>query len=203
MDALAEKERQKYERLWGSFPEYGESYDTPLANILLKYFGSRVCEGDSIIDFGCGSGRTAVVWLAANLKVRLVDFCDNSLSPDIFLLSVGPNPKVSFYQECLWSLPDSLKPADWFSCFDVLEHIPESKVEVVLKAISIRMRKGGLMSIALREDVWGKEIGEKLHLTVRPYEWWKERVSRYFSIHPDLYRHTNAVGWAVTPKEAD
>jgi hypothetical protein len=111
-----------------------------------------------------------------------VDFCESSLDPEIFLLTVEPNPNVHFFQECLWNLSEFVKPAEWMICFDVLEHIPEGKVDAVLKATSSRMQKGGFVSISLSEDTSGFAINEPLHLTVKPAAWWREKMHRYFSI---------------------
>lgn len=201
MDALAVQERQKYERLWSLFPDEEKNYPSDfLTPVFLSYFQNSINSGDSVIDFGCGGGKSAAYLLNAGLQVKLVDFCDNYLNSDIFLLSCGAERKVEFFQECLWDLSNSLKPADWILSFDVLEHIPESKVDAVLQAMSLRMKKGGLFSICLRNDECGKWIGETLHLTVKPQEWWKEKVLQWFSIDRELANVPMSVVWAISPR---
>ncbi|MBX7067165.1 MAG: class I SAM-dependent methyltransferase [Parachlamydiales bacterium] len=183
MDELATQELLKYERIWTTFPEYREEgpadYLTP---VFLHYF--PIQKGESIIDFGCGSGRSALPLLKAGLKVHLVDICDSCLDPEIFLLQM--QGAIEFTKGCLWSLPKDLNPADWGICFDVLEHLPEEKIDVVLQTLSSRIKKGGLFSIFLKEDQFGQAVGEKLHLTVQPAEWWKEKIGRHFLIEETL-----------------
>jgi len=181
MDLLREKEFQKYNRIWDSIPEYRSfsvaDYFTPL---FLTYFKDQIQPGDSIIDFGCGTGRSARSLLKAGLKVQLVDFCPNCLDPEIFLYTLGDPPLCYFSLECLWDLSDSLQPADWGICFDVLEHIPEEKMEATLHGLSLRIKKGGLLNICSMEDNFGKGIGETLHLTVKNAPWWKEQIKQHF-----------------------
>src|SRR5271170_2999541 len=105
MDRIAIREKKKYDALWNSFPDYREvSPADILTPAFLDFFKGLIKKGDHIVDFGCDTGHSAKFLLEVGLKVHLVDFCDNCLDPEIFLLSVGSNPRVSFYQECLWSL---------------------------------------------------------------------------------------------------
>jgi 2-polyprenyl-3-methyl-5-hydroxy-6-metoxy-1,4-benzoquinol methylase len=181
MDELAVQERRKYEKIWSSFPEYRlyspADYITP---IFLLYFQKRIEKGDSVIDFGCGPGRSAVALLEAGLKIHLVDICENCLDPEIF--SSYLKSAFQFTRATLWDLPGDLPPSEWGICFDVLEHIPEEKVDAVLRGMSLRMKKGGLLAIHLTKDQFGEQVGESLHLTIRSADWWKEKVGRYFSI---------------------
>jgi 2-polyprenyl-3-methyl-5-hydroxy-6-metoxy-1,4-benzoquinol methylase len=199
MDLLAEQEKKKYERLW-ELAEYQKDFPCFfLVPIFLNYFGALVAPKESVIDFGCGCGKSAIPLLQAGLDVRLVDFCNNSLAPEIFLLTLGPDRQVSFFQECLWELSHNVSPADWILSFDVLEHIPEAKIDSVLEAMALRMQKGGLLSISLKEDVCGKLIGEVLHLTVKPMEWWKGRLERFFIVKEELANHQDVAVFTLAP----
>lgn len=187
MDELALSERRKYETLWRFFPEYrNESPADYLTSLFLSTFPLSQKIGETIIDFGCGPGRSAKQLSDAGLKVILIDICENSLDPEVFLHTVGPNAKFTFLEGCLWNLPADLKPAEWMICFDVLEHLPEEKIDASLKEISSRMKKGGLFSIALCEDVFGIAIGKKLHLTIQPKTWWRNKIAQYFLISKEL-----------------
>ena len=66
---------------------------------------------------------------------------------------------------------------DWSFCCDVLEHIPPEKVDAVLQTILRSTDRGGLLTIAHYPDSMGSRIGETLHLTVKPWAWWAERLT--------------------------
>ena len=46
---------------------------------------------------------------------------------------------------------------------------------MALSQMAARTRRGGFFQIYLQEEPFGELIGEKLHLTVRPKEWWVEK----------------------------
>ena len=199
MDSLAQREKEKYETLWSSFPEYREASAADLLTpAFLDFFKREVKKGDVVIDFGCGAGRSAPFLLKAGLKVQLVDFCDSCLDSEIFLQTIGPKSALRFFQECLWDLSSHVGPADWILCFDVLEHLPEEKVDAVLHNMASRMKKGGLISISTREDHHGSSIGERLHLTVKPASWWREKAARHFSILRELADDDECLVWALS-----
>lgn len=200
MDPLANEEKLKYDRIWNSFPEYREQspadYLTPT---FLLYFQKKIKKGETVIDFGCGPGRSSLPLLEAGLKVHLVDISEDCLDPEIFLSHL--QSKVQFTHSCLWSLPAQLSAAEWGICFDVMEHIPESKVDDVLKGISERITKGALFSIFLAPDQFGQTIGQKLHLTIQSADWWKKKLKKYFSIDQILLEDETKIAVAVNPKK--
>jgi SAM-dependent methyltransferase len=142
-----------------------------------------ISKGNSIIDFGCGTGQVAKDFLAQELKVTLIDHAENCLDEEISLLTKLFPEKIQFVEACLWDLPDHLKPADWIFCCDVLEHIPESQVERVLSGMAQRTLKGGFLSICLAEDLFGhKAMGIPLHLTVNDQSWWETKIAAHWKI---------------------
>lgn len=193
------KEKQKYTLVWSSIPEYREvSAADFLAPVFLSYFSTEIHPGQRIIDFGCGTGRSVIPFLARGLQVDLVDFANPCLDIEIFLLTVSK--KVLFWEECLWNLPSDLLSADWIVCFDVLEHLPEKKIRATLQGMAQKMKKGGLFSISLRKDCFGSKIGSDLHLTLRSKEWWHKQVSSHFSILEELVGGNECLVYAIRPK---
>lgn len=183
-DPLAQKERDKYQTLWRECPGYRQlSPGEDLAVYFFHSFQHLVKKNDRIIDFGCGTGRAAKHFLAMGLHVTLVDFCSiDCLDPEILLLlSLFPE-KIRFIEACLWNLPVDLGMTEWVYCCDVLEHIPEEKIEAVLSEISSRHLKGGYMSICLQEDSFGKVLNETLHLCIKTKEWWHEKLGHHWNI---------------------
>ena len=67
MDRLALKERQKYEKIWRTLPEY--RVDSPadfLTPIFLLHFQKELKPAAAVSDWGCGPGRSAFPLLKAN-----------------------------------------------------------------------------------------------------------------------------------------
>ncbi len=194
MDALIKHEKAKYEALWEHLPEYRESSPgLELVGNFLQFFQSEIRTGQTLIDFGCGTGQVVPQFLNRGLFLSLVDLSSNCLDQGIpFLMQLCPD-QLKFYEASLWDLPKNLLPSHWIYCCDVLEHIPEDKIDQVLQAMASRTKRGGYLSISLCEDKIGKIIREPLHLTVKPRDWWQEKISQYWQIvHAEpLFNGTN------------
>jgi 2-polyprenyl-3-methyl-5-hydroxy-6-metoxy-1,4-benzoquinol methylase len=187
-DELACKERQKYAYLWRHLPEYREISPAELfVNHFLDFFEKAFEKEQTLIDFGTGCGRVAKTFLAKDLRVKLVDFCPECLDQEIYLMTLFLQEKVEFIEATLWDLPDSLKPCDWIYCCDVLEHIPESRLDLTLSAMAARMKKGGYLSICLKEDEHGRQlVGEPLHLIVKDSSFWRKTIQKYWTIEHEI-----------------
>ncbi len=183
MDEEALTEKSKYDVIWRDYPVYRDcSPGEDFAKFFFDGFQQEMRAGQTIIDFGCGTARVTKDFLGKGLNVTLVDISPYALDEEIrHLLTLFSN-QVHFIQACLWQLPKELKSAYWIYCCDVLEHIPEDQVDTVLYHIAQRMRFGGYFSICLKEDLSGKKLGYPLHLTVKPKDWWEERLLRHFTI---------------------
>jgi uncharacterized Rossmann fold enzyme len=60
-------------------------------------------------------------------------------------------------------------------CTDVLEHIAPEDVDTVLKNVLTAAKKV-FFQISTVPDHFGQMVGEVLHLTVEPYEWWLKKL---------------------------
>ena len=65
-------------------------------------------------------------------------------------------------------MPQSAK---YGMCCDVLEHIPTADVETVIQNI-MASAENCFFQISTTPDICGDLIGTRLHLTIRPHEWW-------------------------------
>ena len=173
------------DRIWRSYPEYREECPAKfLIPVFLELFDGQIKKNDRVIDFGCGTGAFTKFLLEKKLKVYLIDISENSLDPEIFLLSLKDD--VDFSKACLWNLPDSIQAAEWVLCFDVMEHISEEKVNAVLESISQRMRVGGLLSLSLIPDQFGKGGRRSSSLHSQDEQLVEKRLDQHFSIHREF-----------------
>ena len=154
-------EQAKYKRLWGEHKQYraiapGEQ----LADHFLSL--ARPQPHQTCFDFGCGTGRGAAR-IVKRCRVVGFDFADNCLDESV-------RGAFEFVQHDL-TQPIGREVADFGYCTDVLEHIPPADVRTVLKNIVTAARRVYL-NISTVEDKLGALIGEPLHLTVQPMDWW-------------------------------
>jgi SAM-dependent methyltransferase len=166
----------KYGRLW-AMPEYRDvAPGEVFATVFLQQ--ARPRHGSHVIDFGCGTGRGAVALHDVGLKVTMLDFARNCLD-DAVRERISEN--FAFKKHDLENPSPVI--AEYGFCTDVMEHIPLAKAGLVLDNI-LRAAKHCFFSISTQDDIRGDLIGEKLHLTVQPYEWWMERFrERHCVIH--------------------
>lgn len=162
------KEKDKYELVW-TYPEYRRN--SPAERKVEEiYREARKWEAKTVVDYGCGTGRLSLMLSERGFDVTLVDHAVNCLDE-----AVEDRLGHKFIQGCLWEVEVD---GDFGVCVDVLEHIPENRVEGVLSKIRT---PHGYFQIATNMDGFGpKLIGEHLHLTVHPMGWWMERIKRFF-----------------------
>lgn len=164
-------EAVKYGKLWNT-SEYrkhspGEHF--------IPYFmqQAKPKDGAHVIDFGCGTGRAALKLKDFGLNVTMIDFVKNCLDEPV-RIAIGDG--FEFLKH------DLKKPiplvAEYGYCTDVMEHIPEEDVNLVINNI-LRSAKHSFFAICTIPDGYGQMIGERLHLTVQPYEWWLNRFQQF------------------------
>lgn len=158
-------EQAKYKRLWGEHKQYraiapGEQLADHFLS-LARPQPHQVC-----FDFGCGTGRGAAR-IAKRCQVVGFDFADNCLDDSV-------RGAFEFVQHDL-TQPISREVADFGYCTDVLEHIAPDDVRQVLSNIVTAARRVYL-NISTVPDHLGSLIGEQLHLTVQPMDWWRDEL---------------------------
>jgi len=116
-----------------------------------------------------------------NLKVTMVDFVRNCLDKEIKEALTTQKGILRFVKADLEKkIPVA---ANYGYCVDVMEHIPPDKVDLVLDNI-LRAANHVFFSISMEPDNCGQLVGEQLHLSIRPYEWWLNKfVERGCAIH--------------------
>ena len=151
-------EKQKYQYMWSN-KLY--RFDSPGENVAQTFLDLAKPEG-IVIDFGCGTGRGSK-YIAENSDCNpiLIDFADNCRDDDVCHL-----PFIE------WDLTKPVPVhAPYGFCTDVMEHIPPTDVDRVLRNI-LRAADDVFFQICLVDDNFGDTIGQPLHLSVHPFDWW-------------------------------
>jgi len=161
----AQQEQAKYNQLWG-MPQYRE-WSPGMDNVERFIDIVKPKPYASLLDIGCGSGKAGLEFEKRGLGLDIwwLDITDAGLDPAV--------PRERFFSSTLWNwaLP---RDFDYGFCCDVMEHIPPEFTMLALYRI-IAACKVSWFQIALIPDNCGKLIGETLHLTVRPFTWWRDR----------------------------
>lgn len=161
-------EAEKYRRMWEI-----EAYrvNAP-GEACVERFLEVAKPSGHIIDFGCGTGRAALKLADAGFPVITLDFVDNCRDP----MALG----LPFFVHDLRDGPFHIRTAFGF-CADVMEHIEPDKVDTVIANI-METARSVFFQISTVPDQMGVLIGQPLHLTVRPFKWWRETFERVGSV---------------------
>ncbi len=163
---VIEAERAKYEKVW-QMPAYHEGKRPGVVHTPMFAEIANPDPGDSVIDLGCGAGTGGDSLRNLGLSVTYLDL--------VRVEGVGE----PFIEQCLWHpLPSRNPPWKYGYCCDVMEHIPPEYSMLVLRNI-MDACESVFFSISFREDMFGKLVGEPLHLTIRPYTWWRDRLAEF------------------------
>lgn len=160
---IEETERVKYERVWK------EDAYRQVCHSKVLWDEHRDCFPDefgSAVDLGCGLGLMIAEWSEQGKEVYGVDIARNCLHSDV---AEKYTSKLFIYP--LWDIPPRAIEKDRFDvgvCADVMEHIPRHKVVASLHCVS-NYCKHVVFKIDHAENSF---IGETLHLTIEPVEWW-------------------------------
>ena len=171
------QERAKYVRMWDEVEDYRKtSPGEALVGPTLVLLGLR--PGMRIVDVGCGVGRAGLKFSQLMLMVTLLDATPDALDEEVKAAVADDDAPIIFKEENVWgNWPTRLDgPQDLDYCCDVLEHIPtEFAMLVVQRCLEAAPR--ALLHISTEHDGFGLAIGDTLHLTVKPFTWWRDRLA--------------------------
>ncbi len=182
--STTEVEKTKYEEMW-SIPSYADI--SPGANIADAFAKISGCKpGETLIDLGTGSGKAALrLQNHYRLKVLTLDITTKCMVPDALDLFGKTHTEA-----CLWSdWPETanirsgtgLDPLDYAYCCDVMEHIPPEFTMLCLNNM-FRAARHVFIQVDVEQEGWGRLINETLHLTVMPFEWWRDHIAEFGEI---------------------
>lgn len=136
---------------------------------LVKTYGAK-----TLLDWGSGRGDAYrpphlihEAWGLNRMRIRLYD-------PSFPHIDTMPPEGMQF---------------DGVICSDVLEHIPEIQIPLVLSILFGRARKFVWASVCCRKAKKKFADGTNMHLTVRPIGWWDEQFLAAQADHPGVACH--------------
>lgn len=147
-------------------------------------------EGQTLVDWGSGTGRMGYRLYKKGLDVTLVDFAEGSLDENI-RDDAEDNDSLRFIKHDITKEIDL--PSAFGVCTDVLEHIPEEDIDAVLDNILLNSRHVFLQISCVEDhfgahpDIRGDKEKEHLHICVHDYQWWLQKLVD----HKVIIHHSN------------
>ena len=166
---------------------YGQSYDyASLYNFChAEHAGYNVNEGlalyrqlgvviqhESILEFGAGNGDLSAYMEKQGNRVTALEVSKVAFN------RIPIRSKIN--GDCI-TLAGLAQKFDRFVSVDVLEHLTENDIRVVLREAA-RLADSILVSVSTRLSGLLGPNGENLHLTVRSVEWWRDLFSEHFDV---------------------
>jgi len=129
----------------------------------------------NVLDVGCAHGF---------IVKRLNDVGISAYGIDISKYAVDNKAHQNVIEADILDIPFKDGYFDFVYSSDVLEHIPEDRVDDAIYEI-VRVGKRGLIEITYEKTPM--DIDET-HITMKPYEWWREQIPKQFDLSlPDEY----------------
>lgn len=136
-------------------------------------------EPKSVLDYGCGRGNLAELFLKYHHATIY------KYDPAI--------PEFSEFPTGHYDLAVNT---------DVLEHVPEEEIEGIIRNIRA-LSRNAFFNVHLSHASEILSNGENAHCTIKPPEWWKQQVKKYFSeayIIPSNYPNScSIITWKPSP----
>lgn len=171
--SVFEAEQAKYRKIWAD-PDYRVvSFGEQMVGPFLSMTGAG--PGTSIVDVGCGTGRAAKKFNDLLMNVAAVDATREALDADVS--QIVDERQIRFVESCLWhNWQGQVGDVGYAYCCDVMEHIP-TEFTMLVAAMCIAMSGRAFFHINFDQDVFGDRIGQRLHLTIQPFTWWRDRLA--------------------------
>ncbi len=139
-----------------SRPDYGAQgrrFARSIEDIALEF----ACT--SLLDYGAGKGT---------LREALAESSCTQLA------------RIAEYDPAIPGKDAEPLPADLVACTDVLEHVEQAKISVVLDHIRRLTQKVALLVISTQGSTKTLSDGRNAHILIREPDWWADALSRFF-----------------------
>lgn len=159
--------------------------------------------GDSVICWGCGTGRELMTWHNHGIKTTGIDIAENALDTAVRNHVEGKHSTLQFLRAdiCAWSECSRLR-AEFSFCADVLQYIPREYIDDALGIIAGATAEAAYIQVCHKED-------DKLYATVLNVSEWIDVLSGFFTIekiikNPDPRgQQVHRTGFIVNPYDDD
>jgi SAM-dependent methyltransferase len=140
-------------------------------------------ENQSIVDLGCG--RAELATLLPHKKYMGVDISTYVVEKNT--KEFQGQDDIEFIRHSIDRLPFEDMSFDTAICCDVMEHVPENRVDRVLKEI-FRVASAAMLTIDCAKARIKGPDGKNLHCTIKPLAWWKKKIQRLAIIRYEDYQ---------------
>lgn len=152
-----------YNDYWKEYFTFDATYKNHALNDLCLNSG---LEFNSVLEVGTGNGDGLKKMLSSGKEARGIEY-SNYLYENL-LKEKFPNGEI--IEGDAADIPFADKSFDMIVSFDVLEHIPEARIDKVISELARVSSKYVFVTISSKLD-----IHQKFHLTLRPSNWWKQK----------------------------
>lgn len=131
------------------------------------------CSGGGMVRSFLEDGHTAIGLEGSDVSKKLRSAEWDTCPLHLFTCDITSPFKVKR------TANDTQEQFDLITSWEVLEHIPENRVDMLIENIAEHLRKGGVFvgSVATFLD-FDPNTGANYHVTLKPKEWWLERFAR-------------------------
>lgn len=170
MKTTTDIERDKYSDIW-SLEAYSR-FSPGKLYVDMFWDIAKPERGRSLLDVGAGAGAASRELKNRGLVVRGFDITNEAWKHEDIPLLTG----------CIWRDLPVGHVCDYVYCCDVMEHLP---TEFTALAISEMLKIGAraFYSISFQEDHYGGFVGSALHLTVKPFLWWRDMLRELGTVY--------------------
>lgn len=139
-----------------------------LSDVILQYYSPQ-----NVLELGCGTGRLLYPYQNNDIEVHGVDLSKTAKS-------VSKLPDERFEIHDLTEPYETSQNYDLILCIEVLEHLPESAADTVVKSIS----DAGTVAIVTAAT---PEQGGTHHVNAQPLEYWINKFEKSgFDYKPEV-----------------
>lgn len=176
LSASIQQHQKMYDHLYQSVPKYGTSeIRISFVKPLLEQISFR-----NVLDVGAGVGQM-IRWIISvwkDIEVKGIELSPVALQRAKDLVDAG-----ILHHGSVQNIPWDASSFDLVLCTDVLEHIPESELDMSMREIYRVTRRFVVITTDVNPAIEqihmiGPYKGMRVHEVLRPGRWWKEQAEK-------------------------